>query len=240
MKKRSIILLIILLSILELILIISYISLNNIKLEYTNKTTSKITTTTMKKNTIVRINAVGDCTIGYDDNFGYGNSFNEVLDKNGYQYFFSNVLEIFNNDDLTIANLEGTFTEANVKKVKAFNFKGPLDYVNVLKTGSIEVVNLANNHTYDYLEVGYNDTINTLDNSGVNYFGNDNVYIFQKDDIKIGFGGLYCIEDRNCINKIDGILKKLKTESVNSIVLSFHWGIESSYKQSEIQRIKIQ
>lgn len=189
-----------------------------------------------KKITKVVINAAGDCTIGYDTNFGYSNSFNEVLSKNNYAYFFSNMQELFAKDDLTVVNLEGTFTEHNVKVPKAFNFKGPKDYVNVLTSGDIEVVNIANNHIRDYGEIGYKDTVNTLNEAGVDYFGFDKYHIYEKDGIKIGFAGIYSIENMNCTTDIDKAIAYFKENDVNTIILSFHWGIERSYKQSNLQK----
>lgn len=183
----------------------------------------------------ISITAVGDCTIGYDTNFGYYKSFNEVYEQFGAEHFFSNVKDIFDNDDITVANLEGTFTNATIKREKAFNFKGPLEYVDILKKGSIEVVNIANNHIYDYNEIGYNETIETLNNANIEYFGFEKYYIFKKENINIGFAGIYCIEDKNCTKKIDEAINYLKEQNVNTIVLSFHWGIERSYKQSSIQ-----
>lgn len=186
------------------------------------------------KGTTITITAVGDCTIGYDDNFGYHNSFNYEYDKNGAEYFFENVKEIFEKDDLTIINLESTFTDHNQKRPKKFNFKAPYNYVDILNKGNIELVNLANNHTYDYGEIGYVDTKNTLQKANINYFGNDNYYIYEKNNIKIGFAGIFCIE-WNCTNKVDKAIAELKAQDVDSIVLSFHWGIEKDYKQSNYQ-----
>lgn len=184
--------------------------------------------------TRVVLNAVGDCTIGYDDNFGYSNSFNDYLDRYGYSYFFSNVKDIFLEDDITVANLETTFTNSSIKKEKKFNFKAPPEYVNVLTNGNIEAVNIANNHIFDYNEVGYNDTINVLNNGGINYFGFDNYYIYEKDNVKIGFAGIFCIESL-CIDQVDKVIEYFKEKDVNSIILSFHWGLEKNYKQSSIQ-----
>lgn len=189
-----------------------------------------------KRTTKIELNFAGDCTIGYDTNFGYTNSFNEVLEKNDYGYFFSNMEELFANDDLTIVNLEGTFTDNEVKVPKKFNFKGPKDYVNVLTSGDIEVVNIANNHTRDYGQKGYDDTINTLNEVGIGYFGYDKYYIYNKDDIKIGFAGIYSIESMNCTANIDKAIAYFKENNVNTIILSFHWGIERSYKQSALQQ----
>ena len=110
-----------------------------------------------------------------------------------------------------------------------------MDFVNVLTNGSIELVNLANNHTYDYLDIGYSETINTLKNANVNYFGNENYYIYIKDGIKVGFGGIFCIENRSCTKYIDESIKYFEENNVDTIILSFHWGIERSYKQSDTQ-----
>ncbi len=201
-------------------------------------TTTSITTQFVDTNkyTNISINAVGDCTIGYDDNFGYTYSFNEVIEKNGYDYIFGGIKNIFSKDDITIINLEGTFTEETIKREKAFNFKGPKDYVNVLKEGSIEVVNIANNHIYDYNEVGYKDTIDTLNNADIKYFGFDHYYIYEKDNVRVGFAGIYCIEDYSCTKKIDNSINTLNKKNSDIIILSFHWGVEKSYIQSEIQK----
>lgn len=188
------------------------------------------------KTTQVKINAVGDCTLGSDPKFGYSGTFIEAYDKNGADYFFKGMQELFFNDDLTITNLEGTFTDSNDKVEKAFNFKGPKEYVNILKKGSIEAVNIANNHTFDYGEVGYNDTIATLKDADVKYFGYENYYIFTKDDIKIGLAGFYTNYDNNWREKIDDAISYFKDMKVNAIIMSFHWGIEKVYNQNDSQR----
>lgn len=98
----------------------------------------------------VLINSVGDCTIGTDTKFAYSTSLPCILknNNNDFSYFFKNVSSIFKSDDLTIANLETTFTNATVKKQKTFNFKADPSYAKALKLGSIETVNISNNHIY--------------------------------------------------------------------------------------------
>ena len=188
-----------------------------------------------KLDTEILISAVGDCTIGYDDNFGYTNSYNQVYENNGAEYFLANVKSIFERDDLTIANLETTFTEATEKNPKAFNFKAPKEYVEILTKGNVELVNMANNHSHDYYQVGYDDTRKTLEEAKVNYYGNDDYYVYEKDDIKIGVAGIFCIE-WYCTAKVDKAINDLKSKGVDSIILSFHWGIEKDYQQSNIQK----
>lgn len=237
-KKSSIILIVIFINIF-LIFLFSYSYANMyININKNGLESNVLFTTTTKiqdKYTEIILNAAGDCTIGYDDNFGYSKSFNEVVSKKGYDFFFKNVKNIFEKDDITVVNLEGTFTESNIKKEKAFNFKAPKDYVNILKSGSIEIVNIANNHIYDYNEVGFTDTIDVLNSVGINYFGFEKYYEYSKNGVKLGFAGIYCIEDMSCTRKIDIAINELKSRGVNTIILSFHWGIERSYKQSDIQ-----
>ena len=125
----------------------------------------------------ITISAVGDCTLGTDTHFGYENTLPYVLEEheNDYGYFFQGVESILENDDLTIANLETTLTDAteDYRVDKKFNFKGDASYTNILKEGSVEVVNLANNHTFDYGNVGYEDTIENLNRAQIPYFGYD-------------------------------------------------------------------
>ncbi|MDD2490175.1 MAG: CapA family protein [Bacilli bacterium] len=183
---------------------------------------------------------VGDCTIGSDDNFGYVRTFNEVFDNNynngDYSYFFRGVHDILSNDDLTIANLETTFTTATKKAVKQFRFKGDPSYVNILEAGSVEVVNLANNHTYDYLEKGYQDTIDTLDNSNVSYYGRDLMLIKEVKGIKIGFGGLtYSDKNEDKYARVDEMVKYFNENEVDIKIITFHWGIERALKFNATQ-----
>lgn len=68
----------------------------------------------------ITLSAIGDVTLGQDDRFQYTGSFNQYYKQSGAGYFFSGVKKILNEDDLTIANLEGTLTEATEKPDKSF------------------------------------------------------------------------------------------------------------------------
>lgn len=144
----------------------------------------------------ITISAAGDCTLGTDESFGYSGSFMEEFEKQNrnYGYFFENVREIFANDDLTIVNLETTLTNATKKAEKKFRFKGLPEFTEIIKMGNIEAVNIANNHTMDYLEQGYNDTIENLKKADIGFFGNNHKYVTTIKDIKIGLLGYNVIQ----------------------------------------------
>lgn len=184
----------------------------------------------------ITISAIGDCTIGSDPNFGYTNSFHQIFDKNDSTYFFSGVKGILGEDDITLANLETTFTESTDKEPKAFNFKGPSKYTDILKSGSVEIVNIANNHILDFKEQGYKDTLEALHNAGIYYSGEDNYYIYSVKGLKIGFIGYYSNFNPNVYDDLKKGIDYLKDNEVDLIITSFHWGIEREYKQNEKQR----
>lgn len=184
------------------------------------------------ENTQITISAVGDCTLGNDSNFAYQASFNDVFNKQkgNHYYFFSKVKEILAEDDLTVANLEGPLTDKGKKADKQFSFRGSPSYTNILLGGSVEVVNLANNHTYDYGEIGYQDTKKNLQNAGIKYFGNETSCINKVNGLKVGFLGYNQLRygaSKEFQQKIAKDIKSLKNQC-NLVIVSFHWGEEKN------------
>jgi hypothetical protein len=186
----------------------------------------------------VLITSTGDSTIGWDDQFSYQGSLAQVFknNNNDYSYFYKNVVHIFKEDDLTITNLETTFTNATVKAVKQFNFKAPPEYVQALSLGSIEGVNIANNHTRDYLEQGLNDTISTLKNGNINYFGNNEKWVTSIKGHNFGFLGYNVYShDKAFLEKLKNDIADLKSQNA-VVIINFHWGDEGSYYPNDAQK----
>lgn len=194
-------------------------------------------------NDTITITAAGDCTLGTDTNFGYYGSFQAAVEAYNYDYstFMRNVVDVFNNDDYTIVNLETTFTDSTIKADKGtgrvFHFKGPKEYVNILTSSSIEGVTLANNHTYDYGEVGINDTMNVLKENNVDFCGNGFKIIKDIRGTKIGFlgyGAWWISKEFNENLKND--IEELRNEGCSIVIPYFHWGDEGQYIPSETQK----
>lgn len=186
----------------------------------------------------VILTTVGDCTLGRDDKFSYDWSLPHVLEKNSndYSYIFENVYSIFNSDDITVANLEGAFTNSTAKADKQFTFKAPPEYAKILTAGSIEGVNLSNNHIRDYLNKGFEDTKLALEAEKVNYFGEGNVWIEEVKGVKFGFlgyKGFYASDELLANLKKD--IASLKNQNC-VIVINFHWGDESHYENNATQK----
>ena len=132
------------------------------------------------------LSVVGDCTLGTDETFDYDTSLNAYYESYGGAYFLQNVKEIFSSDDLTIANFEGTLTDSEEREDKTFAFKGPASFTSILTEGSVEAVNTANNHSHDYGEQSFEDTLAALDDAGIVHFGYDETAVMDVNGVQVG------------------------------------------------------
>ena len=188
---------------------------------------------------VLKLTAVGDCTLGYDDRYGKDWRFDTMVKtQNGdFGYFFRGVQDIFANDDITLVNLEGTFTNHTVKVPKTYNFRGDPSYVEILTRGSVEAVSLGNNHSRDYGEVGLTDTIRTLEDNDIVYSVDDRCGVYRVKGLAIGFISVNVVYDGTAVEKyIQTAMEDLRAQSVNMIIVSCHWGKEGSHKLTDYQQ----
>lgn len=68
----------------------------------------------------------------------------------GYEHAFSGLDGIFENDDLTVFNLECAPSSLGAPLDKAFTFRCDPDALEVMFDYGVDVVNLANNHSQDF------------------------------------------------------------------------------------------
>ncbi len=181
----------------------------------------------------VTISAVGDCTLGTDKDLPEDTNFTKVYKTNNASYFFKRVASYLDEDDITIANLEGALTdegEAVDKGSNSYNFAGPSSYAKILTKGSVEVCNLANNHSFDYGSDGYADTKKALDKVKIGYFCADLTYTKEVNGIKVGFLGINATAGYDSATEtMKESVKALKKDGCDLIVGVFHWGVEGSY-----------
>ena len=174
------------------------------------------------------LSVVGDCTLGTDESFDYDTSLNAYYENYGSAYFLQNVKSIFSQDDLTIANFEGTLTESDAREDKTFAFKGPASFTSILTDGSVEAVNTANNHSHDYGDQSYEDTMTALDAAGIVHFGYDETAVMDVKGIKVGMVGIYELKDHlEREQQLKDNIAKVKADGAQLIVVIFHWGNET-------------
>lgn len=168
-----------------------------------------------------------DCILGTDEFFAWDTGLPAYYNLYGPEYFLKNVRSIFEEDDLTIVNMEGTLTEETTRVDKQFAFKGDPEYVKILTSSSVEAANIANNHSHDYGEKSFQDTVQTLEENGIKTFGYDDVAVLEVKGIRVGMFGIYELDDHlERIPQVKQDIAKLKDQNVDIIVAVFHWSNE--------------
>ena len=186
----------------------------------------------------ITVTIAGDCTLGTDVNSDQSTiSVGFLQMKSARGYFFQNVKDIFTADDLTVANMEGTLTTSNDRQQKTFAFKGNPSYTEILTQGGVEATNLANNHSHDYGDQSYEDTIQYLEADGITTFGYDRTAVMDVKGIKVGLIGIYELKDGlGRQQQVIDTIREVKDQGAQVIIVSFHWGTEKSNIPDDIQK----
>ncbi|WP_353096539.1 CapA family protein [Tissierella praeacuta] len=182
------------------------------------------------------------------------------INKNGIEYPWEMVKNYFQEDDITIGNLETSITTKGTKWAnKKFNFRSDPKNLKAMKEAGIDIVSVANNHSLDYGHDGFLDTLNYLDKYEIKMVGGGKNkqeamegIIVEKNGVKVGVLSFsrvvpdvkwYATDKRSGIVgaydvHIKGIVDRIKEmkEEVDVLVLSIHWGVERSNipRKSEI------
>ena len=195
----------------------------------------------------VTISCTGDALLGASERVrrnGAGTySYDTYIEKNGYAYPFAGLYDMFSKDDITFVNLENVLAD-DIKggfSKSHLVFRGPADFAKILSAGSVEVVNLANNHTENYGTEGMNKTVAALEAEGIGYsgttFGLNAYYIHEVGDIKVGFVGLYprYHKDKKHQTEAKACFDACKEAGCQVIVASIHCGGEYQKKHANMQ-----
>ncbi|MCD7922963.1 MAG: CapA family protein [Clostridiales bacterium] len=186
----------------------------------------------------VTITATGDCTLGVTQTQSYDGSFNAYYDSYGEDYFFDGVRDIFEEDDLTIVNLECVLSDATERVEKTFNLKGSPEYVGILTGSSVEACSMGNNHTYDYGEEGFQETKQVLSDAGITYAysGQEGMFVTE-DGVKVGIVSASLLsQSQEKLDTMKEEIQALRDEGAELVIACCHWGIEQEYYPNEYQQ----
>ncbi len=181
------------------------------------------------------ISLIGDCTLAENkDKRGWGTAYQSVVGDD-YAYPFSNTVQYFRDDYMTLANLECTLTDNWYDTIEWFGFLAPSAYANILTEGCVDFVTLANNHVMDYGAAAYGDTLRALNNVGMPFAGENEIYLYQRGNgLKVG---VFCLYNEKQPTKelLDAGLKKLRAAGADFTIAALHWGDEGAYTVNDIQ-----
>lgn len=179
---------------------------------------------------------VGDCTMGcHYEWFKDARSFVQVIKREGMDYPFKLVRDVFFEDDLTVINFEGVLADSNTYMLsgRKYNFRGPTEYVQILKDASIEVATLGNNHCTDFGNQGFEYTQKVMNENGIGAPRAEDYHIFEKNGIRIGIISYISNVYQRSLDDFPAYVSMLKNEEgCAAVILCLHAGEEYSFKHA--------
>ena len=157
--------------------------------------------------------------------------------------------------DIEFANLETPITERGTKTPKTWNFRAKPRDLKIVRAAGITVVNIANNHVWDYGLEGFLDTLNYLKKDGWTYIGGgrdrtaaEEVRLFEFEGLTVGIVGLTSTHPEAAwagknkpgvaysdFDRIGEIVGRAKARC-DVLVVSFHGGTELADDANDIQK----
>jgi len=159
------------------------------------------------------------------------------FDKSDPIYPFKHVSDTLKSADLVFINLENPVIEKCPRHLTGFIFCTDPSMILGLKYAGVDVITLANNHSRNYGQKGFDETINHLENQGLQVTGNNNLVVKMVEDTKFGFLGFEKSQQSNPIltDKEKELIKK-SNEEVDILIIAMHWGVE--YRDKALPGVK--
>ncbi len=166
----------------------------------------------------------------------------QLMKRHGPAYPFLYLQDVFARSNAVVANFESAIPNRHIPTpAYTFAFSTNAAYVPLLRQIGITHVSLANNHATDYGEVGYNESIATLQASNITPFGHPRVlattsitYI-EQDGYRIGILGIHTLFVAPQKSQLEALLKEMSNQSDLQIAY-IHWGTEYEDSHNLAQR----
>lgn len=201
------------------------------------------------------LNFIGDVSLA--DNWYIMPQYDK-RNKGIYGILSNDIVNIFKNDDVTIANSEFTVSSRGAPlKNKYYTFRGNEERLKIYDEMGVDLVTLANNHVYDYGLDAFNDMIDSFNLYDIPYIGAGKnleeakkIYYFIVNGYKIAFvnatraekyiltpeatedsaGVLRCYDT----TIFKEVIKKAK-ENSDYVIALVHYGKEDSHELEDVQ-----
>ncbi|KKQ99116.1 MAG: PGA biosynthesis protein CapA [Parcubacteria group bacterium GW2011_GWC1_39_12] len=178
-------------------------------------------------------------------NFGdamFDRGVRNIIDKRGRDPFeyIKRDFEMIRGYDIIGLNLEGPIVEMDRSKCqkKAYNFQFASTTPELLISAGINMVNIANNHSYDCFSAGFKSTKQYLSEAGIPYMGDSEVeksyFLKTIDSKRFAFVGMDQTVSPASIPNYYPLIQKLKSEN-DFVIVNIHWGTEYELGKTEAQ-----
>jgi Bacterial capsule synthesis protein PGA_cap len=188
--------------------------------------TSTRTTATRPSGKPVSIDWVGDTVLGSS----YG------LPPDGGKHSMSGVSEELQRADLTWGNLEETLSTATSSKCgssspNCFAFQAPPSYAGLLRAAGFDLMNMANNHAFDFGALGRAQTVAALTHAHVGSTGAPNqITVLRRHGTTVAFLGFAPYPWAARLDRIPQAVALVKRAAklADLVVVAIHAGAEGA------------
>lgn len=138
--------------------------------------------------------------------------------------------------DILFGNYESTLTNhprpfKDTSKGLVFAFRSPPEYAKIFQAVGFNILNIANNHSYDFNEQGFRDTMRSIEQAGMKAVGDkDQIVYITANGITTAWIGFATYHGQNMVQdiKVGQALVKRASQNADVVVISFHAGVEGS------------
>jgi poly-gamma-glutamate capsule biosynthesis protein CapA/YwtB (metallophosphatase superfamily) len=153
-----------------------------------------------------------------------------------WQYLFGGIQHQLQQADVVFGNFESTLTEVRNSPKGAggpnvFAFRTPPWYASVLKVAGFDVMSVANNHSFDFGDQGFADTMANLEKEGIKAVGRKGEIVYtEAKGLKLAFIAFSHLNQHNTVHDLDAAAALVQEAEQNAdiVVVSFHAGKEGS------------
>lgn len=156
------------------------------------------------------------------------------LMKNDPIYPFKKVADVLKKADIVFGNLENPIVANCEYSDSGFKFCADPKMIQGLNFAGIDILNLANNHTQNYGQEGFLQTMNNLTINNIEYVGVDNLVIKRINGTNFGFLGFDFVTKEP--KDIDYQLISKSKNKVDVLIVMVHWGVEYTSNPTIIQK----
>ncbi len=143
--------------------------------------------------------------------------------------------------DIAVGNLECVLSEKGRVDTWHKPFRGPVSGIDVILRAGVDIVSVANNHSWDYGAEGFFDMLKNLDEKKLGVIGRgfrqklphepEVALVREVRGTRVGFLGFYLEDDKDIARDVAAASKE-----ADVVVAYFHWGKEKQSDASPEQR----
>lgn len=160
----------------------------------------------------------------------------QAAEKQGNDFILEKIKELLSENDFVVANLEGPITDnrsvsvgSKMETKNNFIFTFDPTLTKTLAEHRIKIVNLGNNHIFNFGVAGVSQTKKYLAEAGIEYFGdvgaNDSTILTkEKDGLKLVFINYNYAAASSRERTLEALREAEKPDSVS--IVCPHWGEE--------------